>query len=553
MILGLDVGGTHTDAVIIDDNRVLSTFKAVTDHYNLLSSINAAIKGVLTGFDLQKINRVNLSTTLSTNAIVEGVLEKVGMIISSGPGIDPRNFAIDENCHIVEGSIDHRGSIVKELDQKELEKIVKKFQKQGIKVFAAVTKFSTRNPDSENNISQALSDMTDFITMGHKLSGQLSFPRRVTTAYYNSAVWRVYNGFADAIDSSMMELGIDAKINILKADGGTMPLNYSRNVPVETILSGPAASILGILALCRIRDDAIVLDIGGTTTDIAIFVQGVPLIERQGISFDSRPTLVRSLETRSIGIGGDSAIFVKDGVVTVGPERRGPSMAEGGSWPTLVDAFNTRGIISFKNRESSLQGLGTLAGKNGMTAEDLAAAAIGYAVDAIKNAVDRFITELNDKPVYTIHEMIEGVIIKPVKIYAMGGPVQGFVDLLKKKFGMDVIIPDNYDVANAIGAALAKTTMDIELFADTGKGDLIIPNLDIRRKVSHRYGLEDAESDAKNHLWEYAKQLDPRMKEEDVEIIESSSFKMVSGYFSSGKDIRVKCQIKPGVTLFLGR
>ena len=138
---------------------------------------------------------------------------------------------------------------------------------------------------------------------------------------------------------------------MLKADGGTMPFSLSRGVPVETILSGPAASVMGIAALCDITQDCIMLDIGGTTTDIAIFAGGVPLIEKDGISLQDYPTLVRALRTRSIGVGGDSVIRATAKGVTVGPDRKGPAMAAGGKEPALVDALNCRGIISLHGRE----------------------------------------------------------------------------------------------------------------------------------------------------------------------------------------------------------
>ncbi len=549
MILGLDVGGTHTDAVVIDNNSVVATCKAVTDHQNLLNSMNVALEKVTEGIDKSLITRINLSTTLSTNAIVEDTLEEVGVIISSGPGIDPSVFSIGKSCHIVEGSIDHRGTVVRELDDRELEKAVKKFSKKNLKVFSGITKFSTRNPDSENRIRESLAEMTDFITLGHKLSGQLSFPRRIATAYYNSAVWRIYNRFADAIERSMERLGLDAEINILKADGGTMPLSFSRHIPVESILSGPAASILGILGICTIESDAVLLDIGGTTTDIAVLVEGVPLIEREGISFNGRPTLVRSLETRSIGIGGDSALFVEAGQIRVGPERKGPSMAEGGAWPTLVDAFNYRGLMKLKDVDASRSGIEKLAGEAGIIPEDFAEKSISFAIGAIVDAVNGFIEELNDKPVYTIHDMVEGHQINPAAVYAMGGPAAGFEKILAEAFSLDVVVPANYQVVNAIGAALARTTLEIELFADTGRGELLIPNLDVRKNITSRYSIDEAIDDARRYLYEYASNIDPATREKDVEVIESTAFKMVSGFSSSGYDLRVKCQVKPGVIM----
>ena len=255
LYLGLDVGGTHTDAVLIGEKGIVSHYKAVTDHDNLLLSVRRAIEEITRDADRKKIKRVNLSTTLSTNAIIENKLEDVCVITSSGPGIDPGNFKIGSFFYMVGGSIDHRGTEVMGLDEKAISSIAGEAAKKKIRTFAAVTKFSTRNPDQENAIGRAFDDLSDFTTLGHKLSGQLSFPRRIVTAYFNSAVWRMYNKFADAIDEGLRELGIEAEVNILKADGGTMPIALSRSKPVESILSGPAASVMGIVALCDITQD----------------------------------------------------------------------------------------------------------------------------------------------------------------------------------------------------------------------------------------------------------------------------------------------------------
>jgi len=547
LYLGLDVGGTHTDAVLIGEKGIVSHYKAVTDHDNLLLSVRKAIEEITRNADPKKIKRINLSTTLSTNAIVENKLENVCVIISSGPGIDPGNFKIGDYFYIVDGSIDHRGTEIKRIDAAIVSRIADEASRKKIKIFAAITKFSTRNPDEENMIADEIRPVSDFITVGHKLSGQLSFPRRIVTAYFNSAVWRLYNGFADAIDAGLRELGIEAEVNILKADGGTMPFSFSREIPVESILSGPAASVMGIVALCDITRDAIMLDIGGTTTDIAIFADGAPLIEKDGISLQSSPTLVRALKTRSIGVGGDSSIHVSGQDVSVGPDRKGPSMAAGGDVPTLVDALNYRNIVSYMDTGASRKGISDFAKKSGIAPGKLADAAFQFAADRITSEVDSMLEEIHNRPVYTIHEMLEGKRIRPALVYVMGGPAEAFRDKLAAAFGVEVVIPKNYGVANAIGAALAKTTIEIELFADTGRGFLLIPNIGVRQDISAGYTLREAEKDARFYLKEHLSSLSVPADDKDTEIIESSSFNMVEGFYSAGKDIRVKCQIKPGV------
>ncbi|HNX24099.1 MAG TPA: hydantoinase/oxoprolinase family protein [Spirochaetota bacterium] len=547
MLLGIDVGGTHTDAVLIGDRGIESTFKAKTDTQNLLHTVTTALKEVTSGIDVKKITNINLSTTLSTNAIIENKLEKTALFISSGPGIDPENFKIGSNTYIIDGSINHRGSEVLKLDSSSLDKSIKNCSKEKIKVFAAVTKFSTRNSIQESAIAESLKGHADFITEGHNLSSQLSFPRRAATAYYNSAVWRIYSNFLASIMKALKGMGIDAPVNILKADGGTMPAEVSKNLPVESILSGPAASIMGIIALSKITEDSVILDIGGTTTDIAVFASGAPLMERDGISLGGIPTLVRSLQNRSIGIGGDSVITVVNGEVRTGPERRGANAAEGGEYPALVDALNVAGIILHQNKDKSVEAIKNLAEKNGMAPSAIADAAIAYSVKKITDETNKLLSEINQKPVYTIHEMIYGKKIVPKKIYIIGGPAAALAKVMKGD--TDIIVPENYSVANAIGAALARTTFETELFSDTGKEKMVIPNLGIEEKVSRRYSLSEAEHDVIAYTRKYLENSGYNDKNLNIDIVESSSFRMIDDYYASGNDIRVKCQIRPGVIM----
>lgn len=550
MLLGIDVGGTHTDAVLIDEHKgIISKFKVKTDKNKLLETIITALREVTSGYDVKKIANVNLSTTLSTNAIVENRLEKTALFISSGPGINPSNFRIGNNTYIISGSIDHRGNEVATLDTDALSKALAECRQEGIKVFAAVTKFSTRNNSHENEIAEVIKNDSDYTTMGHELSSQLSFPRRTATAYYNSAVWRIYNSFIDAIIGGLKNIGIEAPVNILKADGGTMPLAVSRKIPVESILSGPAASIMGIIALSSIKDDSVILDIGGTTTDIAIFAAGSPLLDKDGTALDGIPTLVRSLQNRSIGIGGDSVIKISGGEVTVGPEREGPCMADGGDAPALVDALNYKGIISYMDTARSSEGIRALSKKSKLSADDIAEKAVNFSIRKIKEEINRILEEINQKPVYTIHEMVHGHKIIPKKMYLIGGPARALSAVMSD--GIEILVPENYDVANAIGAALARTTFETELFSDTGKGKMVMPNIGIEEQVSRKYSIEDAEADAKRHAREYLEKAGYKIKDSDITIIESSIFRMINDYYASGNDIRVKCQVKPGVVMHL--
>jgi N-methylhydantoinase A/oxoprolinase/acetone carboxylase beta subunit len=563
MLLGIDVGGTHTDAVAIDledGARVVASTKVLTHHDNLLASVTEALKSVLAEVDKEAVTQLNLSTTLSTNAIVQGKTEDVGVIVSSGPGIDPHNYMPCRDFHVIDGSIDHRGNEVRALSNRQLSKAIDSCRANGVRVFAAVGKFSTRNPRHENVIRRLVCDCkdedqcdhTDFVTLGHRLGGALNFPRRVATAYFNCAVWRIYNDFASAVEKGLADMGMGhVKVNMLKADGGTMPLPQSRKMPVQSIFSGPAASVMGIIALTDIFHDSVILDIGGTTTDIAIFADGAPLIEREGISIGSHPTLVTALKVRSIGIGGDSSITVVGDAVRVGPNRLGPSVCFGGERVTLTDALNFAGACEVGNVAASKKAIEEYAKAHTMDAEKLAQDGIKYATEAIYVATRGLIDEINSKPVYTIHELLDEKRVVPKKVYLMGGPAQAMKMKIFRKFQLSTEVPDNYDVANAIGAALTRTTWELELFADTQRHVLFIPSLSYRENVNTGYDQADAEKDALNQLLMQLDSMGVFLQPEDALITHSSSFNMVEEMEEVGRNIRVKCQVRPGVVATL--
>lgn len=545
MLLGVDVGGTHTDAVVLERNKVIAKAKVLTDSENLLLSITCALEQVLEKIPASQIRRINLSTTLSTNALVEGRTEEVAVIISPGPGIEANSFRVGDHYFPVAGYIDHRGKEVAMLNESEIKAIATLCHRANLRCAAVVSKFSTRNPAHEQHLGRVLAPVMDHISMGHRLSGHLNFPRRVATAYFNAAVWRLFNNFANAVEQSVYKNGIKAPINILKADGGTIPLEIARNLPVESILSGPAASVMGTVALCTIENDALILDIGGTTTDIAIFANASPVIDEDGARFAGHNTLVRAIKSISIGIGGDSLISVQNGKVLVGPERLGPCMALGGLHPTLMDAFNFVGSSKHGNIHASQAGIKALAEKYGMPDKELAQAAIIFASAEIKLAVNQLLKEINTKPVYTIRELLHRQEIKPQQIFIMGGPAEIFKPYLCQAFQQDVILPPQHSVANAIGAALARNTAELELFADTQQGRLLIPSFGIERKIERDYTLEDAKQDAIAVMQGYLAALD--IEDTQIDIIEASSFNMVGEHGLAGRNIRVKCQVRPGL------
>ena len=171
---------------------------------------------------------------------------------------------------------------------------------------------------------------------------------------------------------------------------------------------------------------------------------------------------------------------------------------------------------------------------------------------SIYDATRGLIDEINSKPVYTIHELLDEKKVIPKKIYLMGGPAQAMKMNIFRKFQLSTEVPDNYDVANAIGAALTRTTWELELFADTQRHVLFIPSLSYRENVHSDYDQDDAEKDALNQLSMQLDSMGVFLQSEDALITHSSSFNMVEGIDQVGKNIRVKCQVRPGVINSLG-
>ena len=547
MIVGLDMGGTHVDAAIIEDGKILKTVKQPTNRNNLFESIRGTLNVLLEDCDKSKIERINLSTTVSTNAIVEDKTSPVGIIIQSGPGLNNKFLACGDKNIFISGYVDHRGKMVKDLNLTEIQDGVKSFKEKNIQHCAVITKFSTRNPSHEIKINDIISKDFSHVTMGHTLSGKLNFPRRVFTSYLNSAVYDTFRDFALYIKRSLEKEGINAPIFILKADGGTMNLDASEKKPVETILSGPAASFMGINAMLNTDKDAVLLDVGGTTTDIFFLVDGVPLFEPLGIKIGPYNTLVRAIYSVSIGLGGDSSIDIEDKNIKIGPKREGVPYAFGGPKPTPTDAMIVLGRIGEGDEKRAYEAMKMLSEQLGLSVEKTAKAVLKTMALIVKNKVDELLQEINSKPVYTIKELLYGKKVEPSLINIIGGPADVLAPILEKEFNLPCYYPQNYDVANAIGAALAKTTTEINMVADTSQQILSVPELGIYEKISGNYTLDNARKRAIELLKKSAISLGAEEDTIETEIVEENSFNMVRGFYTSGKNMRIKAQIKPGL------
>ncbi len=548
MIIGIDVGGTHTDAVLISSSAIEKRIKVPTDYDDLFHTILTGFSQLLEDIDPKDIQRVVLSTTLTTNAIVQQNMKPVGMIVSAGPGIDPEAFRTGEHYYCVTGSINHRGREKAPVNEMEIEDAAKKMKAAGIEYVGVVSKFCVRNPSHEILIRRILNRYFKRIFMGHHVSGNLNFPRRIATTHLNTAVFSLHKSFFEAVQHSLTEKGLTAPIQILKADGGTMSLEASMAFPAQTVLSGPAASIMGAIPYAPEKQDAIVLDIGGTTTDIAFLVDKAPLLEPVGIRRGKYKSLIRSLRTESRGIGGDSVLRVKDGKLAVGPDRQGPAMAFGGPAPTPTDALVVLGLMNEGDSTAAREGIGNIAQSLGMTDTDAANHIFQTCCNIILKKTFEMIDRLNTQPVYTVHEFLEGYKISPRKILLLGGPARYFAERIEEMYHIKTDVVPQSSVANAIGAALARTTCEVSLNADTEQGILTAHEEDFAEPVSKSFSENDLLETARTLLKEKAVSAGAQKDYLDqIEVVELQTFNIVRNFSPRGRIFRTKVQIKPGL------
>jgi N-methylhydantoinase A len=557
MILGIDVGGTHTDAVLIDHFRVLKKAKVLTNPENLLTSLLDVTTELVDEATIDRLERVVLSTTISTNAIVQHKVDSVGIMAVSGPGLPPALLQIDPNTHILSGYLNHRGIEIARIDREEASRIASRFLSEGIRNVGIIGKFSTRNPKQELELQEIVRklghDRLQHVSLGHRMSGRLNFPRRIATTYLNEAIWRIYQIFVTQVLHFVHARKITIPIYILKADGGTFDISQSVEYPVQTILSGPAASIMGILATTGCTSDAIALDIGGTTTDIALFADGVPLLEALGVTIEGHRTLIRGLRTKSIGVGGDSVIRVREGKIFIGPEREGVAAACGGPFPTPTDAMIVLGMTVIGDADKAAASLTPIAAALNCPVVEAARAVFEETCRKIAGHVRAVLEEINNQPVYTIHEILEGKKLNPRMLYVVGGPAGPLAPELGRLLDCEVHIPIHAEVANAIGAALARTTAEMTLLADTERRTLTIAEEGLQIPIPHDFRMEDAVRIGREKLREKVLNMGAAEEDLEIELVEAQEFNMIRDYHTSGKNIRVKVQVKPGCIAGLKR
>jgi N-methylhydantoinase A/oxoprolinase/acetone carboxylase beta subunit len=353
--LGIDAGGTYTDAVIYDleAGKVLCKSKSLTTKWDFSIGIGLALKKLDPG-KLAQTELIALSTTLATNAIVENDGQKVGMILMPPYGLDMDKDIPHSPKAVIQGQLDITGRQIIAVDPDEVRQTADRMiSHQGVTAFAVSGFAGAINPEHELRVKDILHRHTRlFVTCGHELSDTLNFQTRATTAMLNARIIPRLTRLLSDLEKVTADLGIHAPIVVVKGDGTLMSAAMAKQRPVETILSGPAASVAGARHLTGIRD-ALVVDMGGTTTDTAILTDGRVALNEKGSSIGGHRTHVKALDIRTTGLGGDSLIAFEKGEFTIGPKRVAPI-----AWTGQVHP-GTRTAISFLNQTLSRNAFST--------------------------------------------------------------------------------------------------------------------------------------------------------------------------------------------------
>jgi len=466
--VGIDVGGTYTDAVLIQDGHIQQTAKVPTRSENLVETLMDALDQ-LNIPDEQALNQITVSTTLVTNAILQNQIPDVQLLLFSGNGMRVEALPWPVRYHELTGEIDFRGREIEPPDQREWEKLLTPILRKGPTQVAIVGKFSHRNSLHEEQLADYLKAMNPSlrIALGHAW-GQANFYRRSLTTYLNLAVTDVYHQFAEQLQSAISARKILAPISILKADGGILPISKIR--PIESIYSGPAASILAALTQNEADASSIIVDIGGTTTDIGLVLSGVPLLSSKGAQIGPYSTLVRSLAVRSIPVGGDSAIHATEAGFVLESYRLGPAYCLGGTIPTPTDAMRYLGLIEYGDERLAEEGLASILPAERRIPEflqALATAIIDTVAERIAEAVDSLKREWTEEPAYKIWEVLHPHEARTFLTLVSGGGARGMTAALEKRLQSTVQLGAYPEVSNALGAAMARPTFDCTLQLDT--------------------------------------------------------------------------------------
>ncbi|MDW7732099.1 MAG: hydantoinase/oxoprolinase family protein [Methanolobus sp.] len=341
--LGIDAGGTYTDAVIIrgSDGAVVDSKKVFTTYPDLQKGIRKALDALDQDL-LKDVNLVSVSTTLSTNSLLEGTGAPVALILVGEHIVEkdlPTNYV-----KWISGGHDTRGDEEYPLDLDSVRDFALQ-TKSVVSAYAVSAYFGARNPEHELKVKEIITEITGMpVVCGHELSQELGAYERAVTAVLNAQLIPITYHFVNSVVKDVKSRGIEARMLMLKCDGSVYNIEDALEKPIETIFSGPAASLLGASYLSKIETCA-VIDVGGTSTDVSMLHQGVPEISSSGAVVGGWKTRVRAMKMETSATGGDSHVWAKDERIHIGPRRVIPLCVAASIYPGFINKLKQTRII----------------------------------------------------------------------------------------------------------------------------------------------------------------------------------------------------------------
>lgn len=453
MRIGIDVGGTHTDIVLLDGDDVLIAHKSLTT-----ADVTTGVKNALAhirdnGVEMHEVDAVMIGTTQFTNAVIErrelSTVAAIRLGLPSGRGMPPKlgwpsdiSAALGSTDFMLHGGYLYDGKKLSEIDDAEIDKVIADLKSKDIQSVAITSAFSPMNSDPENYVAQRISAEIPSIalTLSHRI-GRVGLLERENAALLNAALLsfadRVVNAFAEAV----AEFGLKCPVFISQNDGTLMESQFVREFPALTFSSGPTNSLRGAARLTGL-DEAIVVDIGGTTSDIGVLRGGFPRESNMVVEVGGVRTNFRMPDVQAIGLGGGS--LVEDDGKSIGPKSVGHNLVRDG----------------------------LVFGGNILTATDIVVAA-GLADVGDKSKVKDLSQSTLENGLSTIRQILEDGIrtmkpnSDPLPVILVGG---GAILAPKEMAHVSEIhAPTNSGVANAIGAAIALIGGEAERFIDYSK------------------------------------------------------------------------------------
>ncbi|WP_296374841.1 hydantoinase/oxoprolinase family protein [Pseudonocardia sp.] len=480
--VGIDVGGTNTDAVIMDpQDRLLAKVKHPTTP-DVTTGILSALQRVLGEVDgaAERVTHVMLGTTHATNAILERRnLNRVAAVRLGGPATQaipplsswPPDLRMAVSCGetIVDGGVEMTGEPIVALDEDAVCRFLESVREQaeGVAVSGVFSPvLSDQEFRVEQLVRQVLGDVP--VSLSHEI-GSLGLLERENACVLNAALVAVAGRVTDGLSNAMRAHGIAAEAYIAQNDGTLMSLDYVRRYPILTIGSGPTNSMRGASYLTG-STDALVVDVGGTSTDIGILSSGFPRESSTAVEIGGVRTNFRMPDLVSLALGGGTILRESGGVVELGPGSVGfrltsEALVFGGSVPTLTDAIVASGRGG---------GIGDATRTTAHT--DLLLRCLAACAVRIEEAVDRVKTSGRELP-----------------LIAVGGGSGLIPETLAGVAG--VHRPENYDVANAIGAAIASVSGEVDRvfsYGKDGRDDALAEAVRLARDEAIRAGADPA-------------------------------------------------------------